>query len=300
MKKKVMAGCLFMSMLLLGACQKSNTDTTAKSTKQTNSIVKKSSNSSTAASTTSSSSEKQSNDVKDSSDSDSNITSMAQKQLVGKRFSMIPILYDGEDAAQAMAENKAPQNLIHDGATTFSFTNDSNVHVELLGTYRPDYDTSYTLTDNMIIIQQRNIPYSVKNGIVSFDDWTTELDGHTITWSFSPEENSSASSSESTTDTNINTKNLTSEQFKEWVSAVLDKQFTMGRHSFPYKLSVENHEGYAYVRVKHSELQVDTITMFRINSEGQLEEEDRSNGFPVTYKVVSSTFMDTSEVTVND
>lgn len=181
MKKKVIVGGLFMSMLLLGACQKSNTDTTAKSTKQMNSIVKKSSSSSTAASTTSSSSEKQSNDVKDSSDSDSNITSMAQKQLVGKRFSMIPILYDGEDAAQAMAENKAPQNLIHDGATTFSFTNDSTVHVELLGTYRPDYDTSYTLTDNMIIIQQRNIPYSVKNGIVSFDDWTTELDGHTIT-----------------------------------------------------------------------------------------------------------------------
>lgn len=300
MKKQVIVGGLFMSMLLLGACQKSNTDTTAKSTKQTNSIVKKSSSSSTAASTTSSSSEKQSNDVKDSSDSDSNITSMAQKQLVGKRFSMIPILYDGEDAAQAMAENKAPQNLIHDGATTFSFTNDSTVHVELLGTYRPDYDTSYTLTDNMVIIQQRNIPYSVKNGIVSFDDWTTELDGHTITWSFSPEENSSASSSESTTNTNINTKNLTSEQFKEWVSAVLDKQFTMGRHSFPYKLSVENHDGYAYVRVKHSELQVDTITMFRINSEGQLEEEDRSNGFPVTYKVVSSTFMDTSEVTVNN
>lgn len=300
MKKKVIVGGLFMSMLLLGACQKSNTDTTAKSTKQTNSIVKKSSSSSTAASTTSSSSEKQSNDVKDSSDSDSNITSMAQKQLVGKRFSMIPILYDGEDAAQAMAENKAPQNLIHDGATTFSFTNDSTVHVELLGTYRPDYDTSYTLTDNMIIIQQRNIPYSVKNGIVSFDDWTTELDGHTITQSFSPEENSSASSSENETDTNIDTKNLTSEQFKEWVSAVLDKQFTIGRHSFPYKLSVENHEGYAYVRVKHSELQVDTITMFRINSEGQLEEEDRSNGFPVTYKVVSSTFMDTSEVTVNN
>lgn len=40
MKKKVMMGCLFMSVLLLGACQKSNTDTTAKSTKQTNSIVK--------------------------------------------------------------------------------------------------------------------------------------------------------------------------------------------------------------------------------------------------------------------
>lgn len=213
---------------------------------------------------------------------------------------MVPALYDGEDANQAMEENKAPQNLMHDGGVVFSFTNDTTVHVELAGTYRPDYDTTYKLTDNKIIIEDRNIPYAITNGLISFDSWETELNGHTITWSFSPEENSSASSSESTTNTNINTKNLTSEQFKEWVSAILDKQFTMGRHSFPYKLSVENHEGYAYVRVKHSELQVDTITMFRINSEGQLEEEDRSNGFPVTYKVVSSTFMDTSEVTVNN
>ncbi|MDN6775567.1 MAG: hypothetical protein L0M06_03345 [Enterococcus sp.] len=79
-------------------------------------------------------------------------------------------------------------------------------------------------------------------------------------------------SSESNSDTNVDTKNLTSEQLKEWVSAVLDKQFSMGRSSFPYDLIVENNDGYAYVRVKHSELQVDTITMFRINDEGQLEE----------------------------
>ncbi|MDT2613403.1 hypothetical protein [Enterococcus dongliensis] len=72
----------------------------------------------------------------------------------------------------------------------------------------------------------------------------------------------------------------------------------MGRSSFPYNLIVENHEGYAYVRVKHSEMQIDTITMFRINDQGQLEEGDKSNGFPVTYKVMSSKFMDTSEVTV--
>lgn len=70
----------------------------------------------------------------------------------------------------------------------------------------------------------------------------------------------------------------------------------MGRSSFPYDLIVENNEGYAYVRVKHSELQVDMITMFRINDEGQLEEEDKSNGYLASYKVVSSKFMDTSEV----
>lgn len=104
-------------------------------------------------------------------------------------------------------------------------------------------------------------------------------------------------SSESNSDTNVDTKNLTSEQLKEWVSAVLDKQFSMGRSSFPYDLIVENNDGYAYVRVKHSELQVDTITMFRINDEGQLEEE--LLGYPPKQIVMSSKFMDTSEVTVS-
>lgn len=100
---------------------------------------------------------------------------------------------------------------------------------------------------------------------------------------------------ESNSDTNVDTKNLTSEQFKEWVSAVLDKQFSMGRSSFPYDLIVVNNDGYAYIRVKHSELQVDTITMFRINDEGQLEE---LLGYPLKQIVMSSKFMDTSEVTV--
>lgn len=296
MKKKVIVSCLFVSVLILGACQKSDTNTAEKSTAQTSSIAK-SSSSSTMNGTMSSSLQKQSSTVSDSSDNESDTINTARSLLVGKRFSMIPALYDGEDASKAMEENRAPQNLIHDGAAGFHFTSDSNVRVELAGTYRPDYDTSYTLTSNMLIIEHRNIPYSIKNGAISFDSWTTEIDGHTITWSFGPEEGSAGNSTESTSDTSVDTKNLTSQQFKDWVSAVLDKQFALGRTSFPYDLSIENHDGYAYVRVKHSELQVDTITMFRINSEGQLEEEDRSNGYPATYKVVSSKFMDTSEVT---
>ncbi|WP_314579243.1 hypothetical protein [Enterococcus gilvus] len=115
------------------------------------------------------------------------------------------------------------------------------------------------------------------------------------TESYSPLDEQSGSS-ENNSDTDVDTKNLTSEQLKEWVSAVLDKQFSMGRSSFPYDLIVENNEGYAYVRVKHSELQVDTITMFRINDEGQLEEE--LLGYPPRQIVMSSKFMDTSEVTV--
>jgi len=112
---------------------------------------------------------------------------------------------------------------------------------------------------------------------------------------YSPLDEQSESSGNNS-DTSVDTKNLTSEQFKEWVSAVLDKQFSIGRSSFPYDLIVENNDGYAYVRVKHSELQVDTITMFRINDEGQLEEE--LLGYPPKQIVMSSKFMDTSEVTV--
>lgn len=77
MKKKVMAGCLFMSVLLLGACQKSNTDTTAESTKQTSSIVKESSSSS--ATDNISSLDKQNTDIKESSSDESNTIKTAQK-----------------------------------------------------------------------------------------------------------------------------------------------------------------------------------------------------------------------------
>lgn len=184
MKRKLVVGGLFISVLLLGACQKSNTVSTTKSTKQTSSIIKEFSNSSIADSTASYSSLE--NDIQDSSDSEQTIISKVQKQLIGKRVSMMPVLYDNEDVTQATEENNAPQNLIHDGATTFHFIDASTVHVELLGTYRPDYDTSYTLTDTMIIIQQWNIPYSVSDGGISFDNWTTESNGHTITWSFTP------------------------------------------------------------------------------------------------------------------
>lgn len=289
MKKKILMGTLIAGTVLLGGCQKAATDPSADSTIQTSSMAKNSSSSgSTVTSSTSASSSEQ---LQDSSD---HTIATAQKQLIGRKFSLTPVLYDGEDANQAMEENKAPQSLVHDGSAIFSFTNETTVHVELAGTYRPDHNTSYTLTEDALIIGHRNIPYSITNGGISFDTWTTDLDGHRVTWSFSPE----AAGSENASDTSVDTKNLTSEQLKAWVGAVLDKQFSLGRHSFPYKLSVENQDGYAYVRVNHSEQQIDTLDMFRINSAGQLEQQDLSNGYPATYKVVSSKFMDTSAVTV--
>lgn len=300
MNKKVILIYLFSSILLLGACQKSDNKTMETSEKIASSSIKNSSTTrkSVSESSSKSSSSSQTNEVKTSSDNEPDIINTAREQLVGKRFSMVPSLYDGIYATQAMAENKVPQSLIHDGAVGFNFINDTTVHVELNGTYRPDYDTSYTLTNNLLIIQHRNIPYSINNGQISFDTWTTDDNGHTITWTFGSEKAATGNSTEATSENDVDTKNLTSQQLKDWVGAVLDKQFSMGRSSFPYKLSVENHDGYAYVRVDHSQQQIDTLDIFRINNSGQLEEQDLSNGYPATYKVVSTTFMDTSNVTV--
>lgn len=110
-----------------------------------------------------------------------------KSQLIGKTFSVQPILYDGIDAEQAMNENKAPQNLIHDGVQTITFTDDASIHIELLGTYRPDYDDTYSVSAETINLKNYSIPYIFNNGNLSFKTWTTDIDGHTITWSITPQ-----------------------------------------------------------------------------------------------------------------
>lgn len=110
----------------------------------------------------------------------------AQNQIIGKTYSVVPSLYDGEDVNQAMAENKVPQNLFHDGAQIITFTNDTTAHIQLNGAYRPDYDAGYTLSETTLSIGQHAIPYTYANDTMTFNPWTTTLDGHTVTWTITP------------------------------------------------------------------------------------------------------------------
>lgn len=115
-----------------------------------------------------------------------NLIAAAQNQIIGKTYSVVPSLYDGEDVNQAMAENKAPQNLFHDGAQIITFTNDTTAHIQLNGAYRPDYDAGYTLSETTLSIGQHAIPYTYANDTMTFNPWTTTLDGHTVTWTITP------------------------------------------------------------------------------------------------------------------
>ena len=107
-------------------------------------------------------------------------------QLVGKKYRISPSLYDGENTDQAMNEQKAPQNLAHDGIQDITFITDSMVRVKRSGSYRPDRDVPYTMNATTLSFDYQNIPYSLINGTVSFDSWTTNMDGHTVTWTITP------------------------------------------------------------------------------------------------------------------
>ncbi|MHC5247419.1 hypothetical protein [Enterococcus sp. LJL90] len=106
----------------------------------------------------------------------------ASAYLIGKSYVIKPLLYDGEDAEQAMIEYRAPQSLFHDGVRTLIFLDESTVRIELAGTYRPDYDTSYTLSEDSLLINQDTIPYSYADNVITFGTWTTTTEGHVTTW----------------------------------------------------------------------------------------------------------------------
>ncbi|WP_438734345.1 hypothetical protein [Enterococcus sp. AZ128] len=291
MKRKVMVGCLFASVILLGACQKANTDsaTTDKSMKQ--SISKAESSSSIKKTDTN-------NRIEDT-----------QNKLTNEELAVA--IYITPDN-----ETRSIDAVINDYTNAYEKDTGYGTKLQLSKNLLPDIIVSFssigttkrfhfegdkvTVTGRSNSGDESSQNFSVKEMTAKFGEYKDGIAKLVAkAENYSPLDEQSGSS-ESNSDTNVDTKNLTSEQFKEWVSAVLDKQFSMGRSSFPYDLIVENNVGYAYVRVKHSELQVDTITMFRINDEGQLEEEDKSNGYPASYKVVSTKFIDTSEVTVVD
>lgn len=131
----------------------------------------------------------QSESIVAESTSQTNNIDVATEQLIGKKYSIIPKLYDGIDSTQAMEENKAPQNLVHDGASMITFKNNTTVYVELAGTYRPNHDEPYTITNDTITINNnsaRVIPYSLSNGTITLNSWTSNMDGHTVTWAITP------------------------------------------------------------------------------------------------------------------
>lgn len=184
---------VILPSLLLTACTNNHTQQTANS-KTSASIAKK-----TAKEVASTKSSKTTSSTATSADNDSTSQSSAAAQsentdsddqlqlvktyLLGKSFTIFPTQYDGEDIGKAMDEQKAPQSTVHDGGTYLYFEEASRVHET--GSMMSDnaWFEDYTITDNAVQIGSKvTIPYVISNGIVNFQDWTTSLNGHTLTW----------------------------------------------------------------------------------------------------------------------
>lgn len=295
MKKIIIGGFFLVSVFLLGACQNSDNDTADKSMEQS---VSKAESPSSISSTPNNNNTASSIKGTESND---------QNKLTNEELAVAIYITPDNEA-------RSIDTVIDDYTNAYEKDTGYGTKLQLSKKLLPDIIVSFssmgttkrfhfegdkiTVTGRSNSGDKSSQNFSIKEVDAKFGEYKDDIAKLVAkAENYSPLDEQSRSS-ESNSDTNVDTKNLTSEQLKKWVSAVLDKQFSLGRSSFPYDLIVEDNEGYAYVRVKHSELQVDTITMFRINDEGKLEEEDKSNGYPAIYKVVSSSFMDTSEVTI--
>lgn len=110
------------------------------------------------------------------------------KKYINDGFIITPIMYNGEDATKAMDENKAPQNLIHDGYTDGYIKDDQSVRLSHMGSASDGY---YDISNGTLSIKQgasRHIfRYTVNNGVVKFENENiSEPDGAKVDFQIKP------------------------------------------------------------------------------------------------------------------
>lgn len=206
MKKSLILGMtvLAMSTLTLVGCSNQQTSSSTASSskassvkevseKKETSLKKKSSEaestSITASASSSTTKETNSNNFSSSSQASSSSTRLTQvkQQLIGQGFVIMPKLYDGENVDQAMAEDKAPQNTVHDGYSYLVFSNDTTLQRTKNGYIKVE-NLPYTVTEQTINISNYyKIPYSLTNGTLSFKPVNNQVQGHTYTFEFKPD-----------------------------------------------------------------------------------------------------------------
>lgn len=94
----------------------------------------------------------------------------------------------------------------------------------------------------------------------------------------------------------VDTTNLNTPQIKAWVAAVMDVKYPVDTRTISFRIDVtRGDDGLAYASVVPS-IQTDNLDRFRINSNGELEEDGYYLGTPGEWTVISKTYLDTSLV----
>lgn len=109
----------------------------------------------------------------------------------------------------------------------------------------------------------------------------------------------STTSTSETKEPTVDTRNLTADQMKQWVAAIWLKRTNLDLLQDPkYEIVLEIKEDQLlYARVEAAHAQIDTLDLFRVNSEGDLEEAGYYQSKPdQDWIVVSKNYLDTSLV----
>lgn len=255
MRKKILFFVVILSTFLFSACQKSDSNSSTESTEQASEKMGSSSVSVSRTRSTSITSENEKNIANQINDT--------QNELTNEELAIALFL-------STNFQNRSMDAAITEQINAYEEDTGSSSKIQLSKRMQPDMIVSFSSMgstqrvhfeeDLLTVTAYSNSgdesvgKYSKKELNREFGEYKKQLAILAEkAEAYSPLEESSEAT-ENSSDTTVDTKNLTSQQFKDWVSAVLDKQFSLGRTSFPYDLFLENHEGYAYVRVKHSEL----------------------------------------------
>lgn len=121
----------------------------------------------------------------------------------------------------------------------------------------------------------------------------------TTTVSTTASTTASTTSSSDTKEPTVDTRNLTAEQMKQWVAAIWLKRNGIDLLQDPkYEIDLKiNEDQLLYARVEAANVQIDTLDVFRVNSEAYLEEAGYYLSKPdQEWIVVSQKYLDTSLV----
>ncbi|WP_225049232.1 hypothetical protein [Lacticaseibacillus kribbianus] len=108
--------------------------------------------------------------------------------LKGKTIRIEPDKFDGVDASQAMDQNLAPQNLVHDFSPYGYFLSGSEVRITNPGNYFAVITAKVTAAGGKLSFEDAvgttwNVPYTLTGDQITLQPWTGPFqDGHQVTW----------------------------------------------------------------------------------------------------------------------
>ncbi|WP_125710647.1 hypothetical protein [Lacticaseibacillus porcinae] len=207
-----------------------------------------------------------------SSSATSSSSSSTQPDLTGLGFQIMPVLFNGEGVDQAMAENKAPQNTVHDGVMLGYFINQTQARVSGLARYMYAHTIGYSVNGQVLAMNGWQIPLTVTDGQLQTVQWQAQdSQGNTLTWKLDALDDAQTEvdghANPDEVASSVDVHNLTTAQMEHWVRTYLQSTVSTYNAS-DYTFTQKFVDGYAEV-YQYTDQQLTRV--FRVDAQGNLQ-----------------------------